>query len=137
MLYYNRGLKQLSRVLRKNMTESERLLWAQIRRKQLKGKQFYRQKIIGDYIVDFFCPSARLIVQVDGSQHFADAGPEICFKRSSLKYRWCGSRNHGVALNLPVWLHSCVDAKKPHPFPKGGRKGDSDPREPGFRMCSS
>ena len=74
MLHYNKELKHLSRVLRKNMTDSERLLWSRIRRKQLKGKQFYRQKIIGNYIVDFFCPSARIIVQVDGGQHYEQAG---------------------------------------------------------------
>jgi very-short-patch-repair endonuclease len=51
------------------MTDSERLLWSRIRRKQLKGYQFYRQKVIGNYIVDFCCPAAKIIVEVDGSQH--------------------------------------------------------------------
>ena len=72
MLPYNRNLKQLSRQLRDNMTDAERLLWAKIRMKQLKGYQFYRQKPIGDYIVDFFCPKAKLIIEVDGSQHFVN-----------------------------------------------------------------
>ena len=69
MLPYNRNLKALSRRLRKNMTDAERLLWGKIRRKQLKGYQFYRQKPIGDYIVDFFCPRAKLVIEIDGSQH--------------------------------------------------------------------
>lgn len=72
MLPYNGNLKQLSEQLRENMTEAERCLWAKIRRKQLKGYQFYRQKPIGDYIVDFFCPRAKLGIEVDGSQHFSD-----------------------------------------------------------------
>jgi len=72
MLPYNRNLKQLSRQLRDNMTDAERHLWAKIRMKQLKGYQFYRQKPIGDYIVDFFCPRAKLVIEVDGSQHFSD-----------------------------------------------------------------
>ncbi len=72
MLPYNGNLKQLSRELRKNMTDAERHLWAKIRMKQLKGYQFYRQKPIGDYIVDFFCPRAKLVIEVDGSQHFSD-----------------------------------------------------------------
>jgi len=72
MLPYNRNLKQLSRQLRDNMTDAERHLWARIRMKQLKGYQFYRQKPIGDYIVDFFCPKAKLIIEVDGSQHFVN-----------------------------------------------------------------
>ncbi len=54
------------------MTDAERHLWAKIRMKQLKGYQFYRQKPIGDYIVDFFCPRAKLVIEVDGSQHFSD-----------------------------------------------------------------
>ena len=54
------------------MTDAERHLWAKIRMKQLKGYQFYRQKPIGDYIVDFFCPRAKLVIEVDGSQHSSD-----------------------------------------------------------------
>ena len=72
MLPYNGNLKQLSRQLRENMTDAERHLWTKIRMKQLKGYQFYRQKPIGDYIVDFFCPRAKLIIEIDGSQHFSD-----------------------------------------------------------------
>jgi len=72
MLRYNGNLKQPSRELRENMTDAERHLWAKIRMKQLKGYQFYRQKPIGDYIVDFFCPRAKLVIEIDGSQHFSD-----------------------------------------------------------------
>ncbi len=72
MIYYNHGLKNTARTLRKNMTEPERLLWSRIRRKQLRGFQFYRQKTVGNYIVDFYCPSARIIIEVDGGQHFEE-----------------------------------------------------------------
>ena len=71
MLQYNKELKAISRTLRKNMTGAERLLWSKIRNRQLKGYQFYRQKIVGDYIVDFYCPKALLIIEVDGSQHYS------------------------------------------------------------------
>ena len=54
------------------MTDAERLLWSRVRRKQLKGCQFYRQKIIGNHIVDFYCPKARLIIEIDGGQHYND-----------------------------------------------------------------
>jgi very-short-patch-repair endonuclease len=60
--------------MRKNMTDTEKLLWSRIRRKQLKGYQFYRQKTVGNYIVDFYCPSARLIIELDGSQHYEEEG---------------------------------------------------------------
>jgi len=54
MLHYDKHLKPLSQHLRKHMTDAENLLWLKLRRKQLKGYQFYRQKIIGEYIVDFY-----------------------------------------------------------------------------------
>lgn len=70
VLRYNLKLKPLSRRLRTKMTESEQLLWSRLRRKQILGIQLYRQKPIGNYIVDFYAPRAKLIVEVDGSQHF-------------------------------------------------------------------
>jgi very-short-patch-repair endonuclease len=70
MLPFNKELKTLARQLRKNMTEAESFLWQRIRRKQLKGRQFYRQRNIGNYIVDFYCPSAKVIVELDGGQHY-------------------------------------------------------------------
>ena len=72
MLPYNKNLKIVARNLRKNMTDAERRLWSKIRRKQLKGYQFYRQKNIDNYIVDFYCPSAQLIVEIDGGQHYSE-----------------------------------------------------------------
>ena len=69
-LAYEGKLKVFSRELRTHMTDAEKALWIKLRRKQLKGYQFYRQKIIGDYIVDFYCPGARLVVDVDGGQHY-------------------------------------------------------------------
>ena len=74
MLPYNKELKHFARELRRNMTDAERLLWSRIRRKQLKGYQFYRQKNIGNYIVDFYCPTRNLVIEVDGGQHYTEAG---------------------------------------------------------------
>ena len=76
MLHYNKNLKLYSRELRKNMTDAEKLLWYKIRGRQLKGYQFYRQKIIGNYIVDFYCPKAKLAIELDGGQHYSDEGKE-------------------------------------------------------------
>lgn len=58
-----------ARELRWNMTEGERKLWRLLRRKQLGGYRFRRQATIGPYIADFFCPKARLIVELDGEPH--------------------------------------------------------------------
>ncbi|MCF8052210.1 MAG: DUF559 domain-containing protein [Desulfobacterales bacterium] len=76
MLRYDPKLKKLARGLRKRMTEGERALWSRLRAKQVGGVQFYRQKPIGPYIVDFYCPKARLIIEVDGSQHREKDGEE-------------------------------------------------------------
>lgn len=69
MHHYDSRVKANARTLRKNMTDSELKLWSRIRRKQLHGLQFYRQRPIGNYIVDFYCPQAQLVLEVDGSQN--------------------------------------------------------------------
>ena len=58
-----------ARKLRADATEAEIRLWSKLRRKQLEGFRFRRQQPMGRYIVDFFCPEARLIVEIDGGQH--------------------------------------------------------------------
>ena len=67
---YEKGLKQKARALRKNMTDAEQVLWRKIRNKQIEGVQFYRQKPLLSFIVDFYSPKARLVIELDGSQHF-------------------------------------------------------------------
>ena len=56
------------------MTDAENMLWLKLRRKQLKGHQFHRQKIIGKYVVDFYCPKANLVIEVDGGEHYSQIG---------------------------------------------------------------
>jgi len=56
------------------MTDAERLFWSKVRRKQLSGFQFYRQKNIGNFIVDFYCPFAKLVVELDGGHHYMPEG---------------------------------------------------------------
>jgi very-short-patch-repair endonuclease len=66
---YNSKLKPNSRTLRTNMTDAEQLLWLRIRRKQIQGVLFYRQKPLLNFVVDFYCPVAKLVIELDGSQH--------------------------------------------------------------------
>ncbi|MDY6450401.1 endonuclease domain-containing protein [Acinetobacter faecalis] len=73
---YNKNLKQASRDLRNNMTDAEKLLWSRLRNKQILGLQFYRQKPILNFIVDFYCPAVNLVIECDGSQHFTEDGLE-------------------------------------------------------------
>ena len=71
---YNKNLKQASRDLRNNMTDVEQLLWQRLRRKQILGLQFYRQKPILNFIVDFYCPAANLVIECDSGQHYTEDG---------------------------------------------------------------
>ncbi len=73
---YNKNLKQASRDLRNNMTDAEKLLWSRLRNKQILGLQFYRQKPLLNFIVDFYCPAANVVIECDGGQHFTDEGLE-------------------------------------------------------------
>ncbi len=58
------------------MTKAEQILWQRLRRKQILGIQFYRQKPILNFIVDFYCSAASLVVECDGGQHYMDDGLE-------------------------------------------------------------
>lgn len=74
ILTYRTDLISTARRLRSGMTDAELKLWSRLRRKQLGGVQFYRQKPLGPYVVDFYAPQVQLIVEVDGSQHLTQDG---------------------------------------------------------------
>ncbi|MBM4137615.1 MAG: endonuclease domain-containing protein [Nitrospira sp.] len=59
----------MAKALRKNFTDTERLLWRHLRAKQMKGYKFRRQEPIGSYIVDFVCQEEKIVIEVDGGQH--------------------------------------------------------------------
>src|SRR3954464_5357008 len=65
----NPKTQQRAQSLRNRTTDAERFLWNRLRRRQLHGYRFRRQVPLGNYIADFVCIEARLIVEVDGSQH--------------------------------------------------------------------
>ena len=68
---YNRKSKEEQRKeLRSFGTAAEAVLWKCLQRRQVLGKKFRRQESIGPYIVDFYCPDCRLIVELDGARHF-------------------------------------------------------------------
>jgi len=70
---YRKNLKPYARNLRTAMTEAEQHLWRRLRGKQVGGVQFYRQKPLLSFIVDFYCPAAKLVIELDGGQHLDDA----------------------------------------------------------------
>ena len=69
---HNPKLVPSAKNLRKNMTNEERHLWYEFLRDY--PLRFSRQKILGKYIVDFYCAKAKLVIEVDGSQHFETKG---------------------------------------------------------------
>lgn len=64
-----KSLSGLARNLRKHGTKAEAVLWKYIKKKDGYGFQFHRQKNIGRYIVDFYCPTIGLVIEVDGNSH--------------------------------------------------------------------
>ena len=82
---------QLARELRNNMTVSERRLWSHLCGRQLAGWKFRRQAPIGEYVVDFVCPAARLVVELDGSTH-----DELKIEYDERRQAWLESQGYRV-----------------------------------------
>jgi very-short-patch-repair endonuclease len=82
MLTYSKIVKPLARELRNNQTDAEVLLWSRIRRKQILGVKFNRQKPIDRYIVDFYSASTKLVIELDGIQHYEIDAIEYDFERT-------------------------------------------------------
>jgi len=66
---YNPKLKEFARYLRNNSTKTEIFLWQKLKRKQMHGYDFHRQKPIDNYILDFFCHELMLGIEIDGYSH--------------------------------------------------------------------
>ena len=78
---HNKNLTANAQSLRKNMTKEERKLWYEF----LKTLPFTfnRQKVIGNYIVDFYCATAKLVIELDGSQHYEERGKKQDHRRDA------------------------------------------------------
>lgn len=75
MALHNRPyLKERRKHLRKKLTAAEATLWTLLKNQQLDGRKFRRQHSTGNYILDFYCASERLAVELDGAHHFTDEG---------------------------------------------------------------
>jgi very-short-patch-repair endonuclease len=90
--------------LRKSQTEAEMALWQKLRDKKLMGCKFYRQYGIGEYIADFYCPQHKLVIEIDGSQHYSDDGKQYDESReeymSSLSIKTIRFTNLDVLRNI-------------------------------------
>lgn len=69
---HNKDLTQNAKLLRKNMTKEEKRLWYDFL--QAYPVRILRQKVIDNFIVDFYCRDARLIIEIDGKQHYSEQG---------------------------------------------------------------
>jgi very-short-patch-repair endonuclease len=88
-LIHNRAdLKKRRRQLRQNQTLAERLLWSSLRNAKVDGKTFRRQHSIGPYIVDFYCPECRVIVELDGAVHSGPIAAERDYNREQFLSRF-------------------------------------------------
>jgi very-short-patch-repair endonuclease len=96
-------LRSNARALRKNSTDAERILWSELRDHRLNGASFRRQVPIANYIVDFMCHAARLVIELDGGQHFSDGQEAADAKRSTMieakGFRVLRFSNHDVMTN--------------------------------------
>ncbi|MCI0470658.1 MAG: endonuclease domain-containing protein [Candidatus Aminicenantes bacterium] len=72
-IHLRKKMVKVARDFRKNPTGSEQLLWKVLRNRSFNGNKFRRQQPIGPFVVDFFCPEARLIVEIDGEIHLTHA----------------------------------------------------------------
>ena len=77
---HNPKLTNLSKELRKSMTKEERHLWYDFLRSY--PVKIYKQRIVGPYIVDFYCASAKLVIEIDGSQHYDATGQNYDARRT-------------------------------------------------------
>jgi very-short-patch-repair endonuclease len=95
--------KQRRQALRRNLTEPEKRLWQVLRNKQM-GEKFRRQHGIGHYIVDFYCPALKLVIEVDGDSHFTEDAQRYDRERnkfmSSLGMTTLRFKNDEVMSNL-------------------------------------
>ena len=119
-----RDLSALAKRLRGNQTDAEHRLWSMVRANRLSGWKFKRQEQIGDYVVDFVCFRARLIVEADGSQHAESAADE---KRDAYLtrqgFRVCRFWNNDILTNsdgVATAVLATLETPLPNPSPARG-----------------
>jgi len=105
-------MKHFARELRRNQTDSEKLLWSRLRNRQLEGRKFRRQQIIGPYIADFLCLEPKLIVELDGGQHVEqqDSDAARTAYLSAMGYQVLRFWNNEAISNIEAVLESIRQA---------------------------
>ncbi|QCX38127.1 DUF559 domain-containing protein [Aureibaculum algae] len=113
----NKRLKSLRKKLRLNLTPAEAFLWKHLKGKQLDAKKFVKQHSIGNYIVDFYCASEKLIIELDGEVHYNPTAEEYDANRTrylnELAYTVIRFENKMVFDYLPSVLREIRNNFKP------------------------
>lgn len=94
-------MKDRSRALRSNMTRQESKLWYEFLK--FYRPHFRRQYIIGQFIADFYCPKAKLIIELDGSQHYSDFGLKYDQWRTK---NWKSKTTASCVIPIGIWLNT-------------------------------
>ena len=108
-------IEQAAKRLRKNLTPAEALLWSALKNKQLEGLRFRRQHPVGNFILDFYCPACRLVVEVDGEIHRdrLDYDDARTSKLAEHGYKVLRFSNERVINDLPQVLNEIRKAVSP------------------------
>lgn len=118
--------KEKRRELRRNLTEAEKALWEKLRGKRLEGLKFFRQYGIGPYVADFYCPQRKLVIEVDGGQHFCEEGKKYDAKReqylSSLGIKTLRFSNLDILMNIDGTWERIIQVVKELPLAPSFRK---------------
>ena len=123
----NAKTRTRAKALRRALTDCERRLWAMLRAHRLNGASFRRQTPVGPYIADFVCHAAKLIIELDGGQHFNDAAELRDARRdaflASKGFRVVRFSNHDVLTNRQGVLEAIASALEEAPSLSLPRKG--------------
>ncbi len=112
-IHTRKEIKEFRRELRRQLTPAEAFLWKYLKSRQFEGRRFTKQHSIGKFIVDFYCPSEKLIIELDGDVHINPVAEEYDENRTrylnSLGYKVLRFENKMVFDNLESVLIEIKD----------------------------
>jgi very-short-patch-repair endonuclease len=127
-----------ARSLRTNSTDAERIIWSALRAHRMNGVSFRRQAPIGPYVVDFVCHAAKLVIEIDGGQHFDTKHERRDARRDAYLaakgFRVLRFNNYDVMSNRQGVLATVARAIEPTPSPPLPRKRGRVPTEFAARL---
>jgi very-short-patch-repair endonuclease len=124
-LYNKTKNKEKRRDLRKAQTKEELIFWAHVKDRRFHGYKFRRQYSIGNYVADFYCPELKLVVEIDGGQHYEKSIIEKDLLRTGFfeglgikvkRYTNVDIKNN-LAGALDDLLEICKEITSPQPSP--------------------